>query len=75
MTNSEKKQLRTVISQLNNSLSIISSFTEQEQDRLDLIENSMSQFDRATKLENNIESLENAEDDLSNAISSLEQII
>ena len=47
----------------------------QEQTRLDSIENSISQIDRANKLESNIDSLEEAEESLSDAISSLEEIL
>ena len=75
MTKQEKKQLQELVNKLEDIQANVSVMIMQEQTRLDSIENSISQIDRANKLESNIDSLEEAEESLSDAISSLEEIL
>jgi len=75
MTKHEKKELEKIIDRIADAQADISLMLTQEQDRLDAIENSPSQIDRAMKLEENINSLEDADDHLSSALSSLEDIL
>lgn len=75
MTKQEKKQLQELVNKLEDIQANVSVMVMQEQTRLDSIENSISQIDRANKLESNIESLEEAEESLGDAISSLEEIL
>ena len=75
MTKHEKKELEKIIETIADAQADISLMLTQEQDRLDAIENSPSQIDRAIKLEENIDSLEDADDHLSSALSALEDIL
>ena len=75
MTKQEKKQLQELVNKLEDIQANVSVMIMQEQTRLDSIENNISQIDRANKLESNIDSLEEAEESLSDAISSLEEIL
>lgn len=75
MTKQEKKLLREIINKIEDAQAEVSIMIAQEQDRLDKIENSISQTDRAIKLESNIDNLENAENSLDEAIISLGNIL
>lgn len=75
MTNQEKKQLKKILEIIENAQADISLMIMQEQDRLDSIGNGASQIDRAMKLEENVDNLEDVEESLGDAISSLEEIL
>ena len=75
MTNQEKKQLKEIISKIEDAQADISLMIMQEENRLDSVGSSSSQIERAIKLENNVDNLENAEELLGDAITSLEQIL
>ena len=75
MTKKEKKQLKEIINHIENIQADVSLAIMQEQGRLDDIGCSPSQFDRALKLEDNIDNLENAETSLGEAITALEKIV
>jgi len=75
MTKQEKKQLQELVSKLEDIQANVSVMIMQEQTKLDSIENSISQIDRANKLESNIYNLEEAEESLGDAITSLEEIL
>ena len=75
MTNQEKKQLKEIISKIEDAQADISLMIMQEENRLDSVGNSSSQIERAIKLEDNVDNLENAEELLGDAITSLEQIL
>lgn len=75
MTKQEKKHLKELVDKIENIQAEISVMIMQEQDRLDSIGDGISQLDRATKLESNINSLEEAEDDLGDVINELESIL
>lgn len=75
MTSQEKKQLREIISKIEDAQADISLMLMQEEDRLDSVGNGASQIERAIKLEENVDNLESAEELLGDAITSLEQIL
>ena len=75
MTKHEKKQVKEIIEKLKKAQSDISSMVMQEQDRLDTIGDGISQIDRAMKLEDNIDNLEKAEEELDDVIITLEEIL
>lgn len=75
MTKQEKKQLRELVDKIEDIQASVSVMVIQEQTRLDSIGDGLSQMDRATKLEENIDSLENAEEMLGDVITTLEEIL
>lgn len=75
MTKQEKKQLRELVDKIEDIQANISVMVIQEQTRLDSIGDGLSQMDRATKLEENIDSLEDAEEMLGDVITTLEEIL
>ena len=75
MTKQEKKQLRELVDKIEDIQANISVMVIQEQTRLDSIGDGLSQMDRATKLEDNIDSLEDAEEMLGDVITTLEEIL
>lgn len=75
MTKHEKKQLEQIIETIEDAQADVTILLTQEQDRLDSIGNSPSQIDRAIRLESNIDNLKEADENLSNALYALEDIL
>lgn len=75
MTKKEKKRLKEISDMIENVQAEISIMIMEEQIRLDNIGDGFSQINRAMKLEEEIDNLEDAEESLGDSISSLEQIL
>ena len=75
MTKHEKKQLEQIIETIEDAQADVTILLTQEQGRLDSIGNSPSQIDRAIRLESNIDNLKEADENLSNALYALEDIL
>ena len=75
MTKHEKKQLEQIIETIEDAQADVTILLTQEQDRLDSIGNSPSQIDRAIRLESNIDNLKEADENLTNALYALEDIL
>ena len=75
MTKKEKKRLREISDMIEDARAEISILIMEEQTRLDSIGDGYSQISRAIKLEEEIDNLEDTEESLDDAVTSIEQII
>ena len=71
MNNARRKTLKQAIALLENANNIIESVLDEEQDSYDNLPEGLMDSDRGTQMEENIDTLSNIQDEISNFIDEL----
>lgn len=75
MNDKRRKQLKKAIQMLNIASNILSFAADDEQDCLDNMPENLLSSDRCLKMEDNIDTLNDAENDINDIISKIEEVI